>query len=73
MKKRIKKKLLKKNCKYCTKSERLYWCPNYDYSVREVYVELDGSLTVDTNMLDENSGCNFKINFCPMCGKKLEM
>ena len=73
-------------CEYCSNSKSLFWENNTNNNaVREVYLELNGTMTVTTNLLDfsqENlkseldvfpkAGCNFKINYCPMCGKKLE-
>lgn len=59
-------------CKYCTELKSLYWNKNHDY-VREVYVELDGTLSISTPYFKDElyNGINFKINYCPMCGRKL--
>lgn len=77
----------KEGCPYCKESKPLFWCDNYnEHAIREVYVELDGTMTVNTNIDDvkenfENSrfglpetakdNCNFPISFCPMCGRPL--
>lgn len=76
-----------KECKYCEESKSLFWCQDTnEHFIREVYLELDGSMTVTSNIENLNEwrdgnkwgiyarvldDCNFKINFCPMCGRKL--
>lgn len=54
-----------------------------DTACKEVYIELDGSITINfigvvydkfygEYIPDDSSDINFKINYCPMCGKKLD-
>lgn len=73
-------------CDYCDKLKSLFWCDKTEeHAIREIYVELDGSMTVSTNITDieqsdcdskwgyyhtQQDSCNFKINYCPMCGRK---
>ena len=60
----------KEPCEYCGQLKSLY--ANNDYTeseVREIYVELDGTMTVAH--LGGYDDINFKINFCPLCGRPL--
>ncbi len=73
-------------CDFCKNNKSLFWCDNSnEHAIREVYLELDGSVTVQTNIIDlyESSknqkweipltardSCNFSIRYCPMCGDK---
>lgn len=78
-------------CEYCNGSESLFY-DRKSKDVREVVVELDGTLSVSSNHYDydeferlESIGFssdeaskmsqfsyNIEINFCPMCGRKLD-
>lgn len=60
-------------CDYCEKMKSIYWDGNKKKTfVQEVYIELDGTLTVSPNYGDEDTeDINVKINYCPMCGEKL--
>ena len=57
-------------CKYCTQLKSLYFSNNHD-NIREVYVELDGTMSISHWCQDEMGDVNFEINYCPMCGEKL--
>lgn len=75
-------------CEYCNNLKSLFWCDVMeDHVIREIYIELDGSITVETNVIDlkqaendrkwgwyhtQKDSCNVKIKYCPMCGRKLE-
>ena len=53
MNRRKRSKIRKRNCPYCCESKSLFWCNRKDNnSVREIYVELDGTLSVMTNLID---------------------
>lgn len=53
MNRRKAKKIRKTNFPYCHKSKSLFWCDREDNnSVREIYVELDGTISVMTNLID---------------------
>lgn len=78
-------------CKYCEGSESLFYDRN-SLDVREVVVELDGTLSIFSNQFEydeykKNKSIGFSeresalmaqfsysinINYCPMCGRKLE-
>lgn len=85
MNKRTKKKIMKRDCQYCHNLKSLFWCKNGDNnSVREVYVELDGSLSVTTNLIDledikhkellRMSGCSGLANYpSPLVGCNVEI
>lgn len=59
-------------CKYCEELKSLYWDLDHDY-IREVYIELDGSMSVTPQQCcyETYQGINIQINYCPMCGRKL--
>lgn len=61
-----------KTCEYCTQLKSLYENKDHDY-IREVYVELDGTISVSCPCFQDEiyDGVNFKINYCPMCGREL--
>lgn len=74
-------------CSYCKESKSLFWCDDYnEHAIRKVYIEQDGSITVNTNIDDNEANlesqrwglpatardtCSFPIKFCPMCGRPL--
>lgn len=61
-------------CEYCDEMKSIYWNDDYKVStVREVYIEQDGTLSISSNASyeDENYDINIKINYCPSCGRKL--
>ncbi len=60
-------------CKYCEGKTSIYRDRKNDW-IREVYIELEGSLTVTPANVDIYDNCkdiNLKINYCPMCGNKV--
>ena len=77
-------------CKYCDGSESIFYEKESE-GIREVVVELDGSLSISSNDYDRNEyvkaqaigfshqesalmsqySFSIKINYCPMCGRKL--
>ena len=60
-------------CEYCKKSKSLYYDKGNPI-IREVYIELDGTMSVASHISDNHTmhyGINFKINYCPMCGRKI--
>lgn len=75
-------------CPYCSENKSLFWCDDSnEHAIREVYIESDGTLTVETNITDiaetenykkwginltQKDSCNFPINYCCMCGRKLK-
>lgn len=57
-------------CEHCLNLKSLFWEDNpYKSDIREIYVELDSSITVTFN--DGNESINIPINNCPKCGRKL--
>lgn len=59
-------------CKYCEEMKSFYYSATNNY-IQEVYMEEDGSLSIACPAFsDEEGDVNFKINYCPICGKKLE-
>lgn len=62
-----------KNCPYCHDFDGhgpdLFKCDS-DYESASIYLE-DNTITFDNSDGSRMSGA-FKINFCPMCGRKLE-
>lgn len=57
----------RKGCNYCNSSKSLHY--DKDGVISEIYIESDKTLSV-THPLPEFS-VNIKINYCPICGKKL--
>ena len=57
-------------CQYCTQLKSLYFSEDHD-NIREVYIELDGSISISHWCQDEMGGVNFEISYCPKCGRKL--
>jgi hypothetical protein len=58
-----------KGCKYCSGNESLFWDKDA-VNIREVYIELDGSITVSGYEGEDNKTVNLKIEYCPICGRK---
>lgn len=65
MNNRIRKKHNKNNCEYCHKSKSLFYDKD-SKDVREVYVELDASLTIASNHFDmDEEEKSISIGFTP--------
>lgn len=71
------------SCEYCKELKSLFWNENStpeNELIKEVYIESDGTITVSStatldyveNNPDLATDANFKINYCPMCGRKLK-
>lgn len=62
-------------CEYCKSLKNLYFNPKNDY-IGEIYIKLDGTMTVLYSPLitgdNLDIGINFEINFCPKCGRRLK-
>lgn len=62
-------------CPYCRENKSLI-VDEKNY-IKEVYLELDSTLTIETTIYDDDyefplpHSVNFSINFCPKCGAKL--
>ncbi len=86
MNKRVRKKYLQKKCNFCRNMKSIFYLEKATgLSVKEVYIERDGSLSVTVcdgeptkEFLQELSAplpwsqINIEINYCPMCGKRLK-
>lgn len=57
-------------CEYCNKMKSIFWyeTEKTNSELKEVYIEPDESMTVDFLY---NDAISIKINYCPMCGRKL--
>lgn len=66
-KEKLESKINNEGCEFCNELKSLY----YDRSgvIQEVYIEPDKTLSVSNQ--DVEYIANIKINYCPMCGKKL--
>lgn len=61
------------SCEYCKNNKSLYFDKSGKHpNLREVYIEDDGNMTVSPYFCDETESVQIKINYCPMCGRKLE-
>jgi hypothetical protein len=52
----------------------IYWNDDYrESAIREIYIEPDKTLTIvaEASYDEDNDSINIKINFCPICGRKL--
>ena len=60
-------------CEYCKNNKSLYFDKeNTNPNLREVYIELDGTLSITPYYGDILiDSVQIKINYCPMCGRKI--
>jgi len=72
------KKVVQRMCKWC-ESENLHTIPldiYWEDSGYELFIYDNGDLDLwkvdDNGYLDLGNGATFKINYCPMCGRKLK-
>jgi len=69
----LKEKQKRENgCEYCKNNKSLYFdSNNHNSNLREVYIEDDGNMTVIPYLYENTEMVQMKINYCPICGKKL--
>lgn len=63
----------RKGCNYCNRNKSLFIDKKLNNpNLKEVYIENDGNLAIVPYLSEDTETVQIKINYCPMCGKKLE-